>query len=143
MVARSNIAAVLDLGARDHSALVVPNRLSLSYSRLREVTHEAAIALASKGIGRGERVALVFPNGPEAIVLFLAASMVATACPLNPAYKEEEFRFYLEDVGARFLVVPPGEGEAARRAGRRNRDRGEPRRRWPAASEWGRTRPAG
>jgi oxalate---CoA ligase len=116
VVARSNIAAVLDQGARDHPALVVPNRLSLSYSRLREVTHEAAIALASKGIGRGERVALVFPNGPEAIVLFLAASMVATACPLNPAYKEEEFRFYLEDVGARFLVVPPGEGEAARRA---------------------------
>ncbi|TMB97022.1 MAG: AMP-dependent synthetase, partial [Chloroflexi bacterium] len=116
MVARSNIAAVLDQGARDHPALVVPGRVSLSYSRLRELADEAANALASQGIGRGERVALVFPNGPEAIVLFIAASMVATACPLNPAYKEEEFRFYLEDVGARFLVVPPSGGEAARRA---------------------------
>jgi acyl-CoA synthetase (AMP-forming)/AMP-acid ligase II len=116
VVARSNIAAVLDQGARDHPALVVPNRVSLSYSRLRELTGEAALALSSYGMGGGDRVALVFPNGPEAIVLFLAASMVATACPLNPAYKEEEFRFYLEDVGARFLVVPPGEGEAARRA---------------------------
>ena len=116
MVARSNIAAVLDQGARDHPALVVPGRVSLSYSRLRELADEAANALASQGIGRGERVALVFPNGPEAIVLFLAASMVATACPLNPAYKEDEFRFYLEDVGARFLVVPPSGGEAARRA---------------------------
>jgi len=115
-VAQSNIAAVLDLGARDHPALVVPNRVSLSYSRVRELTDEAALALSSNGVGRGERVAMVFPNGPEAIVLFLAASMVATACPLNPAYKEEEFRFYLDDVGARFLLVPPGEGEAARRA---------------------------
>jgi acyl-CoA synthetase (AMP-forming)/AMP-acid ligase II len=116
VVARSNIAAVLDQGARDHSALVVPNHFSLSYSRLRELTDQAALALASYGIGKGDRVALVLPNGPDAIVLFLAAATIATACPLNPAYKEEEFRFYLEDVGARFLVVPPGEGEAARRA---------------------------
>jgi len=49
VVARSNIAAVLDQGARDHPALIVPNRFSLSYSRLREVTHEAAIALAGTG----------------------------------------------------------------------------------------------
>jgi len=116
VVARSNIAAVLDQGARDHPALIVPNRFSLSYSRLRELTDEASLALASYGIGKGDRVALVLPNGPEAIVLFLAASKIATACPLNPAYKEEEFRFYLEDVAARFLVVPPGDGEAARHA---------------------------
>ena len=31
------------------------------------------------------------------IVSFLAASMAGTAAPLNPSYKEEEFRFYLED----------------------------------------------
>ena len=115
-MAPSNVAALLEHGAPEHPALVVPNRLSLSYTRLRELSDEAAQALASNGIGKGERVAMVFPNGPEAILLFLAASMVATACPLNPAYKEEEFRFYLQDVGARFLLVPPGEGEAARRA---------------------------
>src|SRR5260370_12130789 len=42
--------------------------------------------------------------------------MVGDACPLNPEYKEAEFRFYLEDVGARCLVVAAGEAEAARRA---------------------------
>jgi acyl-CoA synthetase (AMP-forming)/AMP-acid ligase II len=115
-VAPSNIATLLEAGARDHAALVVPNRVSIDYARLRELTREAAQSLASYGIGEGDRVAIVFPNGPEAIVLFLAASMVATACPLNPAYKEEEFRFYLEDVGARFLLIPPGEAAAARRA---------------------------
>jgi len=115
-VAPSNVAALLELGAHDHPALVVPDRLSLTYARLRELTDEAANALASRGVGMGDRIAIVYPNGPEAILLFLAASMVATACPLNPAYKEDEFRFYLEDVGARFLLVPPGEAEAARRA---------------------------
>src|SRR5216683_2197809 len=116
VVAPSNVAGLLDRGANDHPALVIPDRVSLTYARLRELTEEAAHALASHGVGMGDRVAIVYPNGPEAILLFLAASMVATACPLNPAYKEEEFRFYLEDVGARFLIVAPGEAEAARRA---------------------------
>jgi acyl-CoA synthetase (AMP-forming)/AMP-acid ligase II len=115
-VAPSTIFAWLENGAPDHPALVVPNRVSITYRRLRELVDEAAHVLTSNGVGRGERVAMVFPNGPEAILLFLAASMVGTACPLNAAYKEDEFRFYLEDVGARFLLVPPGEAEAARRA---------------------------
>ena len=50
------------------------------------------------------------------VVTFLAASMVGTAAPLNPAYKEEEFRFYLEDTNARFLLLPPEGAEAARLA---------------------------
>ena len=116
VVPPSNIAALLERGAPEHPALVIPERVTLSYGRLRDLTDEAATALASYGIGTGERVATVFPNGPEAIVLFLAASMVATACPLNPAYKEDEFRFYLEDVGARFLIVPSNDAAAARRA---------------------------
>src|SRR5260370_30001258 len=115
-VAPSNVAALLDQGANDHPALVIPDRYSLTYARLRELTEEGAHALTSHGVGIGDRVAIVYLNGPEAIVLFLAASMVATACPLNPAYKEDELRFYLEDVGTRFLIVAPGEAEAARRA---------------------------
>src|SRR5712691_690865 len=116
VVAPSNVSGLLDRGANDHPALIIPDRVSLTYARLCELTDEAAHSLASHGVGMNDRVAIVYPNGPEAILLFLAASMVATACPLNPAYKEDEFRFYLEHVGARFLLVPPGEAEAARRA---------------------------
>ncbi|OLE78832.1 MAG: AMP-dependent synthetase [Actinobacteria bacterium 13_1_20CM_2_65_11] len=112
----SNVAALLEHGAHDHAALIVPDRISLTYAQLRDLTDDAARTLASHGVGKGDRVAMVFPNGPEAILLFLAASMIATACPLNSAYKEDEFRFYLEDVGARFLLAPPGEADAARRA---------------------------
>jgi acyl-CoA synthetase (AMP-forming)/AMP-acid ligase II len=112
----ATIASLLDDGASDHTALVVPDGPSLTYRRLRELTEEAAFALAAYGVTAGDRVAIVAPNSPEAILLFLAASMIGVACPLNPAYKEDEFRFYLEDTGAKFLLVPPGEGAEARRA---------------------------
>src|SRR4029077_2658064 len=76
----------------------------------------AADGLARLGVRRDDRVALVLPNSVETIVMFLAAATAGTAAPLNPAYKEDEFSFYLEDTGARALVVAPGRGEVARRA---------------------------
>ncbi|MGA7911195.1 MAG: acyl--CoA ligase, partial [Candidatus Dormiibacterota bacterium] len=72
--------------------------------------------LAQLGLGRSDPIALVLPNSAESIVLFLAAATVGTAAPLNSAYKEDEFRFYMDDIGAHALVVSPGQGEAARRA---------------------------
>jgi acyl-CoA synthetase (AMP-forming)/AMP-acid ligase II len=52
------------------------------------------------------------------IVSFFAAAMAGTSAPLNPAYKEEEFRFYLADTNARVLILPrEGLDEARRAAG--------------------------
>ena len=56
------------------------------------------------------------PNGLPVIVSFLAAAMAGTAAPLNPAYKEDEFRFYLEDTAAKVLLLPPDGADDARRA---------------------------
>ena len=42
--------------------------------------------------------------------------MAGTAAPLNPAYKEDEFRFYLEDTHAKVLLLPPDGADEARRA---------------------------
>src|SRR6202158_4813193 len=107
---------VLTHGNAADLAITVPGGVRLTYRQLREQVAAAADVLARIGGGRGDRVAYVFPTSAEAIVLFLAASTVGTAAPLNGAYKEDEFRFYLEDTGSRALVVPPGEAEAARRA---------------------------
>ena len=107
---------VLDAGQDDDLALVVPNGPRLTYLRLREQVWLGAEALAARGVRRGDRVALVYPNSAEAIVLFLAAATAGTAAPLNPAYKVDEFQFYLEDTRARALLVPPGQGAAARQA---------------------------
>ncbi|TME82085.1 MAG: AMP-dependent synthetase, partial [Chloroflexi bacterium] len=112
----STIDSLLRHGGDRDTAIAVPDGPSLTYAQLRQMVDEAALRLASFGVRREDRVAIVFPNGPEAIVLFLAAARVGTACPLNPAYKEAEFRFYLEDTGARFLLAPRGNGTDARKA---------------------------
>lgn len=108
--------AVLEHGDHRHAAIVVPGGPTLSYAQLRVEVGRAADTLATLGLGRGDRIALVVPNSAETIVMFLAAARAGTAAPLNPAYKEDEFRFYLEDTGARALVVTPGAGDAARAA---------------------------
>ena len=46
--------------------------------------------------------------------------MAGTAAPLNPGYKEEEFRFYLEDTNAKVLLLPPDGVDEARARGRRH-----------------------
>jgi acyl-CoA synthetase (AMP-forming)/AMP-acid ligase II len=116
MMAGRTLLDVLQHGAAVDPAIVVPGGVPLTYGDLREQVGATAEYLAQLGVGPGERVALVLPNSAEAIVLFLAAATVGTAAPLNAAYKEDEFRFYLQDTAARALVVPPGQAEAARRA---------------------------
>src|SRR5919204_3652193 len=112
----ATLFSLLEHGESDRPAVVVPEGPTLTYGQLREAVQQAADALAGAGVERGDRIALVLPNGAESIVLFLAASLVGTAAPLNPNYTEEEFRFYLEDTDARTLVALPGEATAARMA---------------------------
>jgi oxalate---CoA ligase len=107
---------VLQRGDPNATAVAVPGGARVTYAKLREQVEACADALAEAGVRRGDRVALVLPNGLESIVLFLAAASAGSAAPLNPAYKESEFRFYLEDTGARALVVPRGRAETARKA---------------------------
>ena len=90
--------------------------LALTYDSLREQVREVADVFAAAGITRGDRVAMALPNGLPVIVCFLGASIAGTAAPLNPGYREEEFRFYLEDTNARLLVLPFEGGDEARRA---------------------------
>ena len=89
----------------------------ITYDALRDQVEALAATLQTFGLGRGDRIALVLPNGIEIITAFFAVTAAAaTAAPLNPAYTEEEFRFYLEDIEAKALIVPLGAGEQARAA---------------------------
>jgi len=103
--------------ADSHTAVIVPEfGISVTYDSLRQQVLAMADALASAGIRRGDRVAMVLPNGLPAIVSFLAASIAGTAAPLNPAYPYEEFHFFLGDTDARVLLCPPVGAEFARSA---------------------------
>jgi acyl-CoA synthetase (AMP-forming)/AMP-acid ligase II len=100
-----------------NTAVILPEPgISISYDGLRTQVQAVAEQLAAAGIGRGDRVATSLTNGLPAIVSFLAASVAGTAAPLNPAYKEDEFRFYLEDTAAKVLILPPDGADEARRA---------------------------
>ncbi len=104
-------------GPGTRTAIVLPESgVRITYAELQDQVEAAAAALAAAGISRGDRVGIALPNGLPTIVAFLAASTAGTAAPLNPAYKEEEFRFYLEDTNARVLIVPREGAEEARRA---------------------------
>ena len=61
------------------------------------------------GVKRTDRVAIVIPNSAETIITFLGVAAAATAAPLNPAYKPDEFKFYLEDTDAVAIITMAGE----------------------------------
>jgi acyl-CoA synthetase (AMP-forming)/AMP-acid ligase II len=99
------------------TALIVPDsNVRLTYADLREQVSAAADLFASAGIRPGERIAMALPNGVPTLVCFLAATIAGTAAPLNPAYRREEFDFFLEDTSARLLIVPPDGAAEARTA---------------------------
>jgi len=103
--------------AEGRTAIVVPETgVTVSYDSLRGQVLEMANGLASAGIRRGDVVAMALPNGLPAIVSFLAASIAATAAPLNPAYPYEEMLFFLGDTNARVLLCPATGADFARRA---------------------------
>jgi acyl-CoA synthetase (AMP-forming)/AMP-acid ligase II len=88
----------------------------LTYDQLRAQVNRLVDELRQAGLGRDDRIAMALPNGIEMIVSFLAASIVGTAAPLNPAYTRDEFKFYLEDTSASALILPPKDNEEARAA---------------------------
>src|SRR3954471_2052409 len=94
-------------------AVFIPDGLEVTYGQLRQQIEAVTAALREGGVQAGEPVAIVLPNSLEYLVAFLAATWArAVAAPLNPGYKVEEFRFYLEDAGARAVIVSPGDHPA-------------------------------
>ena len=89
---------------------------AVTYDQLRQQVGALAAQLNEFGLGRGDRIAMALPNGLEVIASFLAASTVGTAAPLNPAYTRDEFKFYMEDTGARALILPKNSADEARAA---------------------------
>ncbi len=101
----ATIWELLQAGGDDDLALLAPGRAPLTYRHLRDQTERTIAVLNHLGIGRGDRVAIVLPNGPEMAAAFVGIAAGATTAPLNPAYRREEFAFTLSDVGAAALAV--------------------------------------
>ncbi|MDP6953358.1 MAG: acyl--CoA ligase [Alphaproteobacteria bacterium] len=114
MTKPDTLRRLLDAGADSAAALIAPDCTPLTYGALRAQADETVAALNRFGIGRGDRVAIVLPNGPDMASAFVAIGCAATTAPLNPAYRAEELDFYLSDLDARALVVAVGDDGPAR-----------------------------
>src|SRR5580704_13218903 len=94
------------------AALVVPDTgQALTYAQLATRVEALSQRLAGR---RGDRVALALPNGPDIVLLLLAITALgAAAAPLNPAYTESEFGFFLGDIAPRLMLIPASGAAAA------------------------------
>ncbi|MEX2453144.1 MAG: acyl--CoA ligase [Rhodospirillaceae bacterium] len=117
----TTIRELLNSGADDAPAIGAPERPVLGYAGLRALSDATVARLNELGIGRNDRVAIVLPNCAEMASAFITIGCGATTAPLNPAYREDEFDFYLDDLHAKALVVEKGsESPALAVAARRN-----------------------
>jgi acyl-CoA synthetase (AMP-forming)/AMP-acid ligase II len=118
---RDTLSGLLADHPDEAPALGAPDRPWLSHGALRALAGRTRAALQTAGVGRGDRVAIVLPNGPEMAAAFVAIAQSAVTAPLNPGYRAEEFDFYLEDLKAKAIVLPEGYAgpalEAAERRG--------------------------
>jgi oxalate---CoA ligase len=114
-VAGHTVATLLPADARG-PALVTVNDDVIDHPTLRSEVDRLAKQLRSAGLRPRDRIAIVLPNSPAMALVLLAAMSVGCAAPLNPKYREDEFRFYLDDLHASALVTIEGDSPAAHAA---------------------------
>lgn len=107
------------------TAVIVPGppTLEISYKQLHADVVNFQKKLAQLGITPGAAVSIALPNSYPFIVAFLAAAWQrGIAAPLNPAYKQSEFEFYIDDLSSALVLVPQGQadGPAVKAAKRYN-----------------------
>lgn len=84
-------------------AVIVMERATITYATLRD-----QIECTAGSFRRGEPVAIVLGNSLEFLVTFFAVTRTGgIAAPLNPGYSEDEFQFYMQDLGCRQLIAAP------------------------------------
>jgi acyl-CoA synthetase (AMP-forming)/AMP-acid ligase II len=109
------LSGLLDRGEPSSAAFVIPeNGQVLTYAQVTAGIESLARQLAGVGVQRGDRVALTLPNSPDFVLLLLAVTALgAAAAPLNPAYTETEFTFFLTDIAPRLFLIPASRPAAA------------------------------
>lgn len=61
--------------------------------------------LQTKGLKKGDRVASMLPNTPQAVIAYYGAMMAGgTVVQVNPLYTERELKYQMQDSGAKFII---------------------------------------
>jgi long-chain acyl-CoA synthetase len=114
------IASILAESAVRHAdrTAVVLGDLRLTYAQLWSHALQYAAVLREKGVGPGDKVAMLLPNTPHfPLTYFGTLALGAVAVPVHALLKAEEIQYVLEDSGAKALVcAAPLLGEGAKGA---------------------------
>jgi acyl-CoA synthetase (AMP-forming)/AMP-acid ligase II len=116
MTSTRTVRDLIASGRDQATAIAAHGAPPLTYAALRALVDSAVASLNRLGVGRGDRVGIVLPNGPEMATAFLSVASAAASAPLNPAYRQDEFEFYLSDLNAKALIVEAGSASPALRA---------------------------
>ena len=111
-----NLAALLEetTSAYPERDAIVLGDLRLTYPQLNGAANQVANLLASIGIRKGDRVALMCPNLPYfSVVYFGILKAGATVVPLNVLLKAREVTYHLQDSGAKAIFAFEGTPELA------------------------------
>jgi acyl-coenzyme A synthetase/AMP-(fatty) acid ligase len=111
MLAELQFSTLLDLLPSTNEPAVRsvdPRRAPCTHARLRRfICNE--VCFHSFGVGRNDRVAILFPNGPDLAIAFVAVLSYCTSAPLNPANTPQEIKDELVNVSAKAIMVMAGE----------------------------------
>jgi long-chain acyl-CoA synthetase len=89
---------------------------AVSFRELNDLADRFCALLASRGIEKGDRVALYIQNNPQFLLAQYGAwKRGAVVVPLNPMLKTRELDYHLNDSGAKALVCLEGLYEGAAR----------------------------
>ncbi len=77
-----------------------------SYGRLKAVSDALAVSLAARGVGRGDRVAVLLPQCPEVLAAHMAIlKLGGVVLPLFTLFGPEALAYRLADAGARAAIT--------------------------------------
>jgi fatty-acyl-CoA synthase len=87
---------------------LVDGALRLTYTQLDSRARSLATWLASRGVRRGDRVAVLDHNSAAFVEAYFACALLgAVLAPLNVRLSTQELAFIFEDCGARHLLAGP------------------------------------
>src|SRR6266568_1244679 len=85
---------------------IIYHDLMLTYREVVSMVNCVANGLRNLGLQKGDRICLLLTNRPEYTVTFIAAATIGVVVsPMNPAYKEREVGYQLENSEARAILV--------------------------------------
>lgn len=106
---RYNASTLLDANlaaGRGAKTALICGEDRLTYEELLARVNRMGRALLRLGVRSGERVILVLGDTPIFPVAFFGAMRIgAVPCPVNPLFKGDDYRFFVEDAGARVVVT--------------------------------------